>query len=894
MAAMKNTSSRTCALPHWGWLLSVASLLLGGGLCRSQPAAAQPAAAEAAPAAPAVATPPAPTPEELMYQARDLGLRALGNGLYTTAARFFEEYRKLAGTAEPQFADATVHLARAHLLDGKPDLASLALDAHRKDSPGLADPYYQNALAYCHAAALMGMGKPKLASESAKALLKPGLDAEYRRMTLRLLADAYVKLDQWPEAEEALTTIIREFPNAKGLLEVRQLLVMAHVSTRKFVEAENLLKEIAQLHPDAPMLEMERQRVLVLAQMGKLDEALAAYRAIGGERPRHPEQSWWLTVCSLGNGLVQARRFEDALLVLPHAVGLAVGEDDRAQSMLTVAECQIALEKTALAIDTLERFRKEYPERLELVPVVIKLAELLRSTQNYMTAGDYFGQVVASEKAAPGFRYRACVSRGWCFRDAGQFDQAIATFAEGEALGSTPNQKAQALTLAGDTAFHVKNYVQAADFFGSVADRYPDSDQAERGRLLEGRSRFEAKLFDQAAASYARFLDDFPKSADAEDAELEYGIALRHGADSAGDYALAFEALRGFVDHHPNSAAAARALMEAAQAAEGAEKILDAVQVLGILLDEHPDSDLRPQAIYERTRLHFYQANFEKAVADGSAFLEKYPLLPLAVDVLMWMGDHYANVGDHEKSMGYFAQLKANHPNSPLASVALYEAAHCAYQLQRFATAQELLASLRAMASPRPSDITLAKADLLDGDILSRDGKYAEAIQRFAHARELSGNSPLGLAALGRQGEMYYSLAATDQANLEDAVSCFQAILDLAEAPADVRELAEYRIAKCYEMQGKREDAIFHYMRIALDFSQKASKGRVRDWFYFARSGYDAARLLELGGGERNIMRALRVYRLIAESKIPTAAEALKKYEELCRLHNIEPQDLQQ
>ncbi len=841
-----------------------------------------------APAPDTVAPPKEPTPEERMYQARDRGLRALDTGVYTTAITFFTEYRKLAGTTEPQFADATVHLVRACLMDGKPDQAAAALAYHRQNSPGLTDAYYQNALAYCQAATQLGQGDAKLAAEQANAVLaKPNLDPEYRRMALRLLADSYVKQDRWPDAEETLRRIVREFPNAKGLLEVRQLLVRAYVANGKFTEAEALLKDIAQLHPEASPAEIDRQRVLVLTHMQKLDEALATYRAISSDRPRRPDAAWWLTASTLGGALAQAQRYDDALLVLPDAVGLAANEQDRVQSMLAVAECQIALEKTALAIDTLEKFRREYPDRIEIVPVVLKLAELLRSTQNYLTAGDYFGQVMDNEKAAPGFRYRASISRGWCFRDAGQFDQAIATFAAGEQLGTTPNQKAQALTLAGDTAFHVKNFVQAAELFGSVADTYPTSDQAERGRLLQARARFEAKLFDQAATSYERFLQDFPQSTEAEIAELEWGIALRHGADNEGEYAQALDVLRGFLAHHPSSPSVSRALMEAATAAEGAEKILDAVTALTSLIDEHPDSELYPQAIYQRTRLQFYQADFDKAIADATLFLDKYPLLPMAVDVLMWLGDHYANIGDFEKAMDYFAQLRTQHPASPEAPIALYEAANCAYQLQQFTTAVDMIKSLREMASPKPTDQTLAKAELLEGDILSRDGEYAEAIRHFARARELAGNTPLGLAALGRQGEMFYSLAATDQAKLDDAIACFQAILDTPGVAADVHELSTYRLAKCYEMQGKREEAIAAYLTIVFNYEAGVSRGKLRDWFYLARSGYDAARLMELEGGQSNMWRAARVYERLAKSDIPTAGEALKKAAELRRLHNL-------
>jgi tetratricopeptide (TPR) repeat protein len=102
-----------------------------------------------------------------------------------------------------------------------------------------------------------------------------------------------------------------------------------------------------------------------------------------------------------------------------------------------------------------------------------------------------------------------------------------------------------------------------------------------------------------------------------------------------------------------------------------------------------------------------------------------------------------------------------------------------------------------------------------------------------------------------------------------------------------MHEVATYRLAKCYEMQGKREDAIDAYVDIVLGYEEQVSQGRLRDWFYFARSGYDAARLLELQGGRSNISRAIRVYERLARSDIPTAGEALKKAQELRKLNNL-------
>jgi hypothetical protein len=88
-------------------------------------------------------------------------------------------------------------------------------------------------------------------------------------------------------------------------------------------------------------------------------------------------------------------------------------------------------------------------------------------------------------------------------------------------------------------------------------------------------------------------------------------------------------------------------------------------------------------------------------------------------------------------------------------------------------------------------------------------------------------------------------------------------------------------------MQGKHADAIDTYLAIVFEYEGQVSQGKLRDWFYFARSGYDAARLLELQGGPSNIRRAIRVYLRLSESNIPTADEARRKAEDLRRLSNL-------
>jgi hypothetical protein len=58
----------------------------------------------------------------------------------------------------------------------------------------------------------------------------------------------------------------------------------------------------------------------------------------------------------------------------------------------------------------------------------------------------------------------------------------------------------------------------------------------------------------------------------------------------------------------------------------------------------------------------------------------------------------------------------------------------------------------------------------------------------------------------------------------------------------------------------------------------RVEEGAVQDWFYYARAGFDLARMNE---EERNYSQAERIYRILASSKTPIAEDARKKAAQL-------------
>ena len=823
-----------------------------------------------------------------LYLTREKGMRAMGDHIYSAAARFFVEYRSSTQNQEPQLADATILLVKAYLLQGEAAKADAALSYHKQHSKNLADPYYLDGLSYWRAAILLAQGKLAVAASQVEPLTRQSNVPEYRNLSLELLGDAYARQKKWKLAESALQRLLKEFPDAENTLRARLGLVKVYLATNQSGMASQVMASIQRYHENAPELILNLYRVLLGLQEGRLDEAFALYQKIDMERPQKPDSEWWVVVSQLATALVDAKRYADAVVILPQTTALAGSENERVQSLLRTAEVLIALEKVELAIDSLESFRKKYPARIEVVPVQVKLAELLRRTKNFMTASEYFGEVADNERAAPEFRYRAAISRGWCFREGGQFANAVQAFASAAKLGQSDAQKGEGLFLAGDTAFLIEDYTNAALYYQKVADKYGKTTFAEKARLHQARAREKAKLFNQAAQIYKQFLTEFPSSPFVQEASLERGIALKHDRD----YAQAVIELCEFAVKYAGEANAPRALMEAGEAAMGADNIPEAIRVLSEVVARYAESDFYPHAIYQRAHVLFYDGKDEAAIRDCELFLEKFPLLPMANDILIWLGDYYVNAGKLARGEQYFLKLVTTSPRSPQAPSALYEAAKSAFQRDDLSRARLLLQQFAEdytgkenregypVANPR----VRAQGQVLNGDILANQGKYEEAVSHFSQARELAGDTPLGLAALGRRGEMYYSLGAASKDNLNEAVKCFQAILENEAAPVGLQELARYRLAKCQEKLGNQDAAIESYLHVVYQYDIDLKKKMMRDWFYFGRSVYDAARLLLMTERYRE---AARLYERFAETGLPTASDALQKAQEIRATHGF-------
>ena len=824
------------------------------------------------------------------FPQREKGRRARSDGLFGAAERFFLEYREATRGREPAYTDATTYLIQIQVLQKKP-AAAAALLAEYDSRPPLQskNTIYQEKLELWRGAVLMAEDNVAAALRVFQAVAAGSADNAIRCQALENVGGANARLNRWPEAEEAYRQIVQQKLGVPTDQRVRATLGILK-SALASGQAERCAVMLGELEKNGvPPATLKLYRTLLLLDGKKTAEAWALFQQ-GLKAPEFRDSpDFWMVSGKMAEALSAARQLPEAREVLNRSLAAAPTPADLRQTRLRVVESLIAEDKLEAAITALESFRTDFPGTPELVPVDLKLADILRKSRSFLTAADYYNSLAENAKAPAETRYRAAYSQALCLRDAGRQAEAATAFFRASQLGGTDEEKAGALHHAAEAAFAAGDYPQAALRYQEVVARFPLLPLAEKSLFNQAVARNLAGNVAAAAMLFRQFTAAYPASALVNQARAGLGRALK----DAGDYRSAIQELTAFIKEAPASPLVPEALLDAQEAAEGNNDAKQAAAFLSDLLDNHPASPLAPTALYRRIHLCFLQGDYVRALADGKRFLDSYPASPLGADVLMWIGDHYLSLGRRVEGEEHYLKLLTLYPASPLAPEALAAAGQSAFQRQETELAAKLVAQLLLDYDKSLTPTARARAELLMGDILASTGKYGEALAGFTRAAAAAPGTPAAFAASGRQAEMCYTLADEKPENLDRARSLFLDLAENAKAPAKEREMARYRLAKTYEKLGQLhpgqareylENAKQAYLDVFYGYPLDVGANKIRDWYYFARAGFDVAHLLVMN---EDFEQAARIYERLAAAGLPESGEANLKAKEIRDAHRL-------
>ncbi|NLG13000.1 MAG: tetratricopeptide repeat protein [Lentisphaerae bacterium] len=845
-----------------------------------------------------------PSQKEQARKYLDHGLKAMGDKIYNIAEDFFKEYRKSVEPHEPDFAVASTNLAQALIGQDKLKEAEEALLYHQANSAGLKSSQDQAKLNYVWAQICFKQGRYDDCLKFAIPLTLKDSDQAFIEKATIIVADAYAQKKDWNGVKETLVNFILIPEIGPNNFEIQKRLVNVHLCTGNPQAAEAVLAKITSIAKPEDQLAINLLKIHCFAKLKRDEDALTVYQNIAAQCPEKPDMEWWNPLWELSQILFEKQRFPELEPILTQTAKTACNQQDEVAATILLAKTQIELKKNNLAQNNLDIVRKKFPDYPQLDDVTFRLAQLHQHTHSHRTAAELFSTLVENQKIDPLMRTEAAFSKATSLFADGQWNKAIETYIAIEPIAPTQQLKAKAIFHAAELAEKNKQEQQAVELYDKLADSYPQSDLAPEARMRQGNALMQQNEYEKAAETYKQFAETFPKHEYAQQANLQQGVALRLAAVSNEDKSKAAKFLDQAAATTQNPEYAALALLEAFKAARDSGDLKFALQLLDKLIERFPESTYFPQALYQRVLVKLRQNLNQSAIEDADLFFKQFPLNPLAAELYIIIADLHASQNEWSLAQNRYLSLKAAFPNSKLQALAIYEAANCAYKLNEYEGALGILKEIDKPIPEGQQEQKLsqeekqfkAKSLMLKGEILASMNDYASARQAYAEVMKTIETSDLTYAALGRQGDMCLALAAADntkvsnQELLQNAVQCFNQILDeKSTASHELKEMATYRLAICLERQGKPNEALDIFLKICYAYTGSPNlNGVKKPSFYFEKSVFDAARLLQQDGTPENLRKAMHLYRDLVNEQLPTSKQASLKYEEIRKKHGFD------
>jgi tetratricopeptide (TPR) repeat protein len=572
-------------------------------------------------------------------------------------------------------------------------------------------------------------------------------------------------------------------------------------------------------------------------------------------------------------------------------------------TLFAIADVHLQLKTAEAADDILEEFIEHHPTDSELGRIFRKLdqvyqserkpsrSELRRWSHDPVQPRRAFAQwylaraeLRAGNRAAAVSDFRELVATpvkrpdlidgylefAQLQREEHRFDEALTILDAARSLPARTADLTKVNWLAGEIQYDAKRFEKSAREFEKVARFYPE---------LGTRAFFNASLGWLQISNEARFAADYQElTGRANDDDSRADLLLERGLMQAaqGD-AKAENSLRAFLRDFPKNKRVSEAWVALAEIAfHAAPPRLDEARAdLAHAMESQPTAVAKERADYLKIWIEDTPTNIseEKVLSLANQFVRDHPASPFVPDVRMKLAEAYYRHEDFANAQTQFELLVAQNPNGPLAEKALFFAAES------------------AMASMAPN--SLERALTLFDDVVRKDGelKWAARNEQAVIERKL-GKAHDALAlydevlkgtakpgekreALCGKGDIYLEMGPTAAENYKRAIENYDQLIADTDASLHWRNQALFKKGVCLEKLNDHAGSLAIFYRV---LENEGPPGKPREYFWFYKAGFNAARLLE---EEEKWSSAATIYQRLA------AAEGMRSEEAKSRLAQL-------
>lgn len=421
--------------------------------------------------------------------------------------------------------------------------------------------------------------------------------------------------------------------------------------------------------------------------------------------------------------------------------------------------------------------------------------------------------------------------------DDGRFDQALAILETARALALSSDALERLHFLAGDLEYRAGRFSGAAETFRRVA--------------LQSNAHANDALFNSSLA-WLQAGDEKQFAAGAEELRKRGGeeaiggdLVLEKGLVQAGKKEKgAAESLQNFIRDFPKHPRVSEAWVALAELAfhEAPPRLGDAQQDVARARESHPTPAAEERADYLMIWLEDAASppNETKVIELATQFLQKYSASPFVADVRLKLAETFYHRQDFASAQTQFTLLAQQNPAGPLAEKAQFFAAQSAMQSMGAGSLDRALILFGEVVKKNGE---LKWAARNEQAVIERKlGKTDDALTLYDEVLKGGGRPAEKREALCGKGDIYYDLGAVDPENYKRALEMYGQLAAQTDAATHWHNQALFKKGMCLEKLNAPADALATFYEIIEDGSRP---DRRREFFWFYKAGFNAARLLE-------------------------------------------------
>ncbi len=432
-------------------------------------------------------------------------------------------------------------------------------------------------------------------------------------------------------------------------------------------------------------------------------------------------------------------------------------------------------------------------------------------------------------------------------------DQAIATLEDARKMRPAPAMLEEVSLLEARSQFQAQRFEVAAQIYRQVAQsssRY--GDDALFNASLAWLQAGDGREFSEADQELARRGANEQTRADLR---LEQGLA-----EATRGEAKATESLQNFVREFPKDPRISEAWVALAELAFHAAppRLEEARQNLTRAAQSQPTMAAKERAEYLSIWLEEAAPQAEDArVLDlARSFIQKYPESALLPDVRLKLAETAYRRQDFASAQTQFEILAQGNAKSPIAEKAEFFAAQSAMQTMGPASLDRALVLFDNVVKKNGEWKWAARNE--QAIIERRLGKPEDALTLYDEVLKGDARATEKREALCGKGDILYELGVKDPANYQRASELYTQLAADSDSSAHWRNQALFKKGMCLEKLNVPAEALDTFYTI---IEGESSAARPREFFWFYKAGFNAARLLE---EQSNWKSAAAIYEKLA------------------------------